>query len=190
MRSLTFIVVFTVMSLGTARAQQTSHRLTAEVFAEAGFPTEIIGAARKADDLVGQTRENRIKAERYLAQIEPIYDRALGKPEIPSVLFQKLQEKYKAALHDLWSADWGLRMADNQVSALYYNWTLEGSDTKSAQVFQEWLIASRIEYINVSAEDKEMYRLMLNIGRYRIFTERHRDPSKPLIMRRVNNVIE
>lgn len=192
MRSFTFAVVVIVaamLSLGTANAQEetSSHRLTADVFVEAGFPTEIVEAARKADGLVGQTRENRVKAERYLAQIEPIYDQALGKPEIPLALFQKLQEEYEAALKNWWSTDWGLRVADNQVHALYYNWTLEGSDAKSAQVFQEWQTASRIEYINVSIEEKEMYRLMLNLGRYRIYRERHLDsPSKPFIMKKVN----
>lgn len=189
MRSLTFIIVTIIMLLGSANAQEeVSHRLTAKVFAEAGFPVEIVDAARKADGLVDQTRENRVKAERYLAQIEPIYDRALGKPEIPLALFQKLQEEYEAALKNWWSTDWGLRVADNQVSALYYSWTFEGSDVKSAQVqvFQEWQTASRIEYINVSIEEKEMYRLMLNLGRYRIYRERHRDPSRPLIMRKVN----
>lgn len=156
---------------GTANAQETtpSHRLTAEVFVAAEFPAEIIEAAQKADEVAKRTQERRARAKEYLEHIEPIFDRALFMPQIPLQLFEKLQREYEAALQSYWDTDRETRSADEMVEALYYNWTLEVTeDAKSAQVFQEWRTASRVDYINVSEEEAIAYRLMIGIGRSRI----------------------
>lgn len=172
MRSLTFVVTVVMMTLGTANAQETgpSHRLTADVFVAASFPAEIIEAAQKADEIAQQTQEKRAPAKEYLEHIEPVFDRAVFMPQIPLEIFEELQNNYEAALQRYWDTDRETRQADDRVEALYYNWTLAGSDTKSAQVFQEWKMASRIDYIEVSKDEEEAYRLMINIGRARIYT--------------------
>ncbi len=173
MRSLTTLVVFVMTSLGTANAQEASHRLTAEIFVEASFPTEIVEAAQKADEVAKRTEESRIKARQYVERIEPVFDRAVFMLQIPLRLFEELQSEYEAALQRYWGIDGELKLADDLVAALYYNWTLEGSDAKSAQVFQEWQTASRVDYVKLSKEDEEAYSFLLGIGRSRIFLGRH-----------------
>lgn len=194
MRSLTFIVVFTAMSLGTASAQQTSHRLTADVFVSAGFPAEIVEATQTADEVAKRTQDNRATAKQNLDLIESVFDRAVFMLQIPLELFEKLQNEYEAALQKYWDTDWEIRQADDRVGYLYHNWAPEDLDTQMAQVFQEWQTASRLDYLTVSEEEAEAYRLMIGIGRARIiagYHERGRNPwSRQALptMWRVKNV--
>ena len=193
MRSLTSFVVVVMITLGTANAQETPHRLTAEIFVEAEFPMEIIEAARKADEIAEMTREKRSQAKLYLDQVESVFDRAVFMVQIPLHLFEKLQNEYESALQRFWDTDRETRQADDRVEILYYNWTLEGTNAESAQVFQEWRMASRVDYINVTDEEAIAYRLMIGIGRARIFRgycDRARNPwSRPALptMWRIND---
>lgn len=193
MRSLTTFVVtaVVVMISGTASAEDMTSRLTADVFVVAEFPTEIIEAAHVADEIAEQTQKNRAKAQQDLELIEPVFDRAVFMSQIPLELFKELQGEYEATLQKLWFVDRELRQADAKVVYLYYSWALENSDTKAAQVFQEWQTAAQISYISVSAEEEEAYRLMIGIGRSRIITGYHERGSRrrpaPLTMWGVNN---
>ncbi|MDO8496627.1 MAG: hypothetical protein Q7S43_04250 [bacterium] len=184
MRSLTFVVAI-VVSSGIADAQETLHRLTADVFVEAGFPTEIVEAAQKADEVAKRTEESRVRAKQYVERIEPVFDRAIFMLQIPLRLFEELQSEYEAALQRYWGIDRELKLADDLVSALYYNWALECSDAKSAQVFQEWQTATRVDYVKLSKEEEEAYSFLLGIDRSRIFTGHHRTyrPAPPKMWR-------
>lgn len=196
MRSLTFVIVVMAMSLGTANAQEETspHRLTADVFISAGFPADIIEAAQLADEVAKRTQENRAMAKQDLDLIEPIFDRAVFMPQIPLQLFEKLQNEYETVLQRLWDTDREIRQADDRVSYLYHNWAPEDLNAQAAQVFQEWQTASRLNYLTVSEDEAEAYRLMIGIGRSRIiagYREHSHNPwsrPAPLTMWRVNNV--
>jgi len=188
MRSLTTLVVVVVMmTLGT-NAQETPHRLTADIFVAAAFPAEIVEAAQKADEVAERTQGNRARAKDYLEQIEPVFDRAVFMLQIPLRLFEELQSEYEAALQRYLGIDRELKLADDLVAALYYNWMLKGTDAKSAQVFQEWQMASRVDYVKLSKEDEEAYSFLLGIGRTRILTGRYRTyRPAPLTVWKITN---
>lgn len=170
MRSLTMFVVATVVVMisGTSSAQEASHRLTAEIFVEAGFPVEIVEAVKRADDIAKLAEANQAEARQWVEEIGLVFDKAVFMPQIPLEIFEKLQNSYEAALQKFLNTDLELRQADYVVTYLYFNWltTQGGSDTKL--VFQEWKKASFSGYVNISEEEAAMYRLMISIGRSKI----------------------
>ncbi|GEM_PF-6607108 len=188
--SLVSVMVATLSMTMTAHAQEAvgveaQQRLTAEIFATALFPAEIVAAAQKADEIATRTRENRIKAECRLEEAEAVYDRVLRHPEIPVKLFVPVYEEYVNAIQALWDIDSELKAANEFVVSLYFSWMMSGvveDDTNSAgsegsnpsEVFQKWLEATQVSYISVSDNDKEMHRTMLNMGQYKINHDRRR----------------
>lgn len=189
MRSFTFVVVAVgLLQLGTATAQDRPMRLSADIFVEASFPNDVIEAARKADEVALRTAEMRREIELRLRRVEKVYDDALLWPNISIDRLISVFENYSAVSSEYWSVDQNLKIADEVVESRYYIWTLKGFSPSSAQVFQMWREAARANYISVSSEEEETYRLMLNIGIDRINRQlqrqrRHKVPT----LRRIND---
>ena len=193
MKALTIVIGFFAVAMGTTASAQdqeaASERLTAGVLIDAAFPVEVFGPALEADAIAARTCEDRLKYQRYLDQLEPMYDSALRRPDIPVEQFQKVYSEYGRLLSGLGRLQRELKLADDNVIEGYYHLASdgEGIDPEMEKVYKDWLAAARASY--VTQEEQETSLLLLEMGRERIVRELMLHSSAPITTWRVSNAV-